>query len=118
MTDMTVETGKTYRTEGGHDVCIYATDRGGLFPVHGAVRSADGSWILTKWEKNGVHSNPSRWTLVEVKPVQVRYVNFYRGGGAGGGDNHTRKQADAVALGTGFRIACVRVPYTEGQFDD
>jgi hypothetical protein len=43
---------KTYTTLRGMPVRIYATDAGGLFPVHGAIFN-DGIWNGMKWTEEG-----------------------------------------------------------------
>ena len=54
---------------------------------------------------------------LKPKPVKhVMYVNIYPGSPAICAGNATRKDADLFAGAT--RIACVRVEFTEGQYDD
>jgi hypothetical protein len=76
---------KTYTTLRGMPVRIYATDAGGLFPVHGAIFN-DGLWNGMKWTEEGkTHFfNPSCMVstvddLVEVKPRIKRtvWLNVY-----------------------------------------
>ena len=71
---------KTYTTLRGMPVRIYATDAGGLFPVHGAIFN-DGIWNGMKWTEEGkTHVfNPSCMVntvddLAEVKPRIKRTV--------------------------------------------
>lgn len=41
-------------TRGGNlDVIIDATDRGGAYPVHGALKNAKGIWLQYCWQLNG-----------------------------------------------------------------
>jgi hypothetical protein len=79
---------KTYRTRDGREVRIYATDAGGLFPVHGAIL-CDDLWIGMKWTEEGkTHFfNPSCMVstvddLAEVKPRIKRtvWLNVFRSG--------------------------------------
>jgi hypothetical protein len=71
---------KTYTTLRGMPVRIYATDAGGLFPVHGAIFN-DGIWNGMKWTEEGkTHVfNPSCMVntvddLAECKPRIKRTV--------------------------------------------
>ena len=71
---------KNYRTRGGQEVRIYATDAGGLFPVHGAIFQ-DGTWHGMKWTAEGkTHFTTTSCMvntvddLVEVKPRIKRTV--------------------------------------------
>ena len=104
---------KTYTTLRGMPVRIYATDAGGLFPVHGAIFN-DGIWNGMKWTEEGkTHVfNPSFMVntvddLIEVKPRIKRtvWLNVY--------DNEVisifvvKEKADSMALEG--RIACVKV---------
>jgi hypothetical protein len=43
---------KTYRTKGGRRARIYATDAGGMFPVHGAIE-CEGGWLPAAWQEDG-----------------------------------------------------------------
>lgn len=70
---------KKYRTRDGREARIYALDGDRLdqWPVHGAIKSPDGPWILASWRADGsCRLNPrleSRNDLIEVKPeVTVR----------------------------------------------
>ena len=64
---------KTYCTRGGQEVRIYATDAGGLFPVHGAIFQ-DGTWHGMKWTEEGKTLVNTVDDLVEVKPRIKRTV--------------------------------------------
>lgn len=76
---------KKYRTRNGREVRIYATDAGGRFPVHGAVRDKDG-WFPDEWTSKGFYSGerdgfstPHDIDLIEVRPRIRRevWVNVY-----------------------------------------
>jgi hypothetical protein len=104
---------KTYRTRDGREVRIYATDAGGLFPVHGAIL-CDDLWIGMKWTEEGkTHFfNPSCMVstvddLAEVKPRIQRtvWLNVYPD--KNGDYSQLRNLADALA--TTDRLACVKV---------
>jgi hypothetical protein len=71
---------KTYTTLRGMPVRIYATDAGGLFPVHGAIFN-DGIWNGMKWTEEGkTHFTTTSCMvntvddLAEVKPRIKRTV--------------------------------------------
>ena len=104
---------KTYTTLRGMPVRIYATDAGGLFPVHGAIFN-DGMWNGMKWTEEGkTHVTTASCMvnsvddLAECKPRIKRtvWLNVY--------DNEVislfvvKEKADSMALGG--RIACVKV---------
>jgi len=76
---------KTYTTLRGMPVRIYATDAGGLFPVHGAIFN-DGMWNGMKWTEEGktLFTTTSCMVntvddLAEVKPRIKRtvWLNVY-----------------------------------------
>jgi len=103
---------KTYTTLRGMPVRIYATDAGGLFPVHGAIFN-DGLWNGMKWTEEGkTHVfNPSCMVntvddLAEVKPRIKRtvWINVYE-------DDvhrfHTKQEAEDGSYKC--RLACVKV---------
>ena len=104
---MQIELGKQYRTRGGQEVRIYATDGDEEMPVHGAILTKHG-WKVNSWALDG------RWCpnmtdavdLVEVRPRIKRefWVNVYPNGVNA---FRSREQADDCA--NDFRIACVRV---------
>ena len=48
-----IKVGKTYYTRDGHEVQIYATDRGGIYPIHGAILGDDNIWNIQRWKTNG-----------------------------------------------------------------
>jgi hypothetical protein len=77
---------KTYTTLRGMPVRIYATDAGGLFPVHGAIFN-DGMWNGMKWTEEGkTHFTTTSCMvntvddLAEVKPRIKRtvWLHIYR----------------------------------------
>lgn len=51
---MNIQAGKDYKTRGGQNVIIYATDKGSHYPVHGAVLCSDGTWGVESWSLNGM----------------------------------------------------------------
>jgi hypothetical protein len=101
-----IDINKKYRTRGGNEVRIYATDGRGLHAIHGAFKDHD-EWRTCTWQENGVNfilEGP--FDLIEVKPRIKRtvWVNVYSNGFAGWVD---RKTADANSCFT--RLACVKV---------
>lgn len=110
-------TASEYRTKNGLDVRIYATD-GANNRIHGAVKTSNG-WHSTSWSRNLLHLNRLDWDLVKVKQPVVRYFNAYRRGDSitvARHNNSTREEADKHAGPN--RIACIRVEFEEGRFDD
>jgi hypothetical protein len=101
---------KQYRTRNGLEVRIYATDSGGDYPVHGAVKNESGKWKPIRWTRVGlynIHGPFSKFDLFEVKPRIKRtlWVNLYRAGY--GGLHPSKEVADEMTLLD--RIACVTV---------
>jgi hypothetical protein len=110
---------KQYRTRVGNEVRIYATDAGGLFPVHGAIFN-DGLWNGMKWNVHGeIYIGAERVRsgddLIEVKPRIKRtfWMNVYP-------ENDIRPYEDkyvadaceslrSVMGNVSRRIACVKV---------
>ena len=89
---------------------VVITERGGVDRV--AVFGADG----IECDLTGMIAKEPV-TLENVPVKYVRYVNVYLyGDGAISWPKESRARADAVA-GNG-RIACVRVEFEEGQYDD
>ena len=78
-----IEMGLVYRTRDGREVRIYATDGGGIYPIHGAVR-CDDEWTTESWAVDGKWDRLNRSAgdnndLIEVKPRIKReiWVNVY-----------------------------------------
>ena len=89
MTDLIIETGKV-QTRDGREVRIYATDAGGSYPVHGAVRCGH-KWEFKSWLLTGVYSSVAGLKAEDLVPIpQVKYFNVY-----------TSKNGD-VSFGCGF----------------
>ena len=64
-----IDISKKYRTLDGREVRIYATDGGGIRPVHGAVKENDG-WHSASWCSNGGFGGNMQFSddLIEVRP--------------------------------------------------
>jgi hypothetical protein len=61
---------KQYKTRDGREVRIYATDGGGAYPIHGAIKRPEG-WVGATWGSTGYVFSPGRGMLedlIEVKP--------------------------------------------------
>jgi hypothetical protein len=61
---------KQYTTRDGSEVRIYATDCGGSYPIHGAIKRSE-DWISASWGSSGYVVKSCREMpddLVEVKP--------------------------------------------------
>ncbi|WP_422363164.1 hypothetical protein [Pyruvatibacter mobilis] len=120
MTDLKIEEGKCYRTRDGRKVHILAkrtdTDSkaGRYMPFIGHVeRGPSGAWgldgssssfqpnadLVSEWKEP---RKGEVWVNVYAEQDQVSFVFT------------TRKAADEAAE-FGVRLACIRVPWTEGQ---
>lgn len=63
------EVGKEYKTKGGLEVRIYATDgKESCHPIHGAVYE-DGGWLPAAWTKAGQHHLDATFDLVSPSPA-------------------------------------------------
>ena len=88
------------------------------------ITGEDGNDQAALWDENGKpYSFDGRairngYTLENVPEKIVQYLNMYDGGVVFG--HATREFADGNAGGVrgGKRIACVRVEFEEGQYDD
>lgn len=72
---MVVSMEKCYETANCHEVCIYRTDGGGRFTVHGAYRMGSG-WEATQWDGNGLNISDESLCLVEV-PRRVTVTQWF-----------------------------------------
>lgn len=105
-----------YLTRDGRKARVYATDGCGNYRVHGAILINPG-WQPELWDVRGVH--PYHTTDDLMPPKQVRYCNFYGREYSGidvGYPHPSREHADKHAWS--HRIACIRIEFTEGQYDD
>ena len=118
---------KTYRTQDGREVRIYATDGFGNQCVHGAYRDKNGEWAMWLWGINGEPTNIIKYgedalDLIEVKPRHKRtvWLNVY---GEHISVHEEKYHADASITinswvgGTLDRIACIKVDldFEEGE---
>lgn len=113
---MTIDWTKPIETMNGFPARVIATDIKGDRSILVAALNVAGNenvyWLDSKG-RGFLYREPS---VRNVPPAPVvRYFNFYSDG-AIGNDQESRKEADDNAGPD--RIACVRVEFTEGQFDD
>ena len=79
-----IDKNKKYKTRGGHEVKIYATNTGGTYSVHGAILLKNGNWGTGCWLKNGRNQTigESRFDLIPHDP----YLEYYNECGLKEGD--------------------------------
>ena len=97
---------KKYRTRDGREVRIYATDGGGMHPVHGSIKTSDG-WRSFTWPSDGhITYDENCGDLIEVKPriKRTAWLNVFPVNMAMYPD---KEKADHYAGSA--RIACVKV---------
>jgi hypothetical protein len=79
-----IDKNKQYKTREGREVQIYATDCGGIYPVHGAILKND-EWIIHCWRSDGSDAidSISNADLIEVKQRMkfARWALIERNGG-------------------------------------
>lgn len=109
---------KTYRTECGHEVKLYAIYKDQIYGIHGAVKG-NGVWSQTCWDSDGKCKNfAPNFDLIEVKPKRTLdvWLNVYEDGFAF--PLSSKKVADkAAAEGRIACIACIHIvhEYEEGE---
>lgn len=109
-----IDFSKPVQAKKGNEAVIYTTDGKGEYPVVGQVKKEDDDWRSGCWTLSGENpTQDSDYNLINVPEKHVRYINFYSGGI---GAHEDRKAADKVA--TASRIACIRIEFEDGQFDD
>ena len=101
------EAGRLYETRCGADAWIYSTTGAGNTPIHGSINGVVHTWAL-----NGVDALSGAYNLIPEKATM--YVNVYETSISVA--RRTREEADQHAAPR--RVACVRVEYKKGQFDD
>lgn len=77
-----IDKSKQYETREGREVRIYATDGGGVYPVHGAIK-VEHEWVLNKWSDDGKFElHDHKYDLIEIKPrIKIeRWVMVNRNG--------------------------------------
>ena len=115
-----IDINKKYRTRGGREVRIYATDGwlDGMIMTHGAVKNKNGYWEIANWyTKNGefyggIINHP--FDLIEVRPRHKRvvWINVYEDSKPA--LHLSRELADQYCLD---RTACIKVEldFEEGE---
>lgn len=106
-----------YVTREGKRARVYAVDGRPDYPLRGAILT-DTGWMPLSWTKHGRQVTSATGHLDLMSPKRVRYVNVYRSPSSDhlGDDHATRGAADRRA--TPARIACIRIEYSEGQYDE
>jgi hypothetical protein len=103
---------ETLRTRSGETVTLVSIDGRGRQPILGYIGR---STTLSSWGRDGkfyVTGEESQDDLINPPEKIVRYVNIYRGKPG----HATRAEADAESSSS--RIACIRVEFLAGQYDD
>jgi hypothetical protein len=68
---------KQYTTKDGEEVRIHATDGGGMFPIHGGVKTNNG-WGIESWKINGdCGRTHGKYDLIEIVPKVKVWVEYY-----------------------------------------
>jgi len=68
-----------YTTRNGQAVKLYSENNGGNYPIHGALKCADGNWQGMSWTKDGTYyftGTPSDYDLIPVMPKIVKKVRY------------------------------------------
>jgi hypothetical protein len=77
-----IDKNKEYKTRDGKKVRIYATDAGGLYPIHGAILSKEKDfWYKHSWDENGKYVtevDEGRNDLIEVKKTETIYIHVIK----------------------------------------
>lgn len=109
-----IDWNKPVRTVGDHcPVEIWTTDdkSSTVYVVRGVFKYED-HWRRAGWTIDGQLStkNTCHHDLENIPDKIVQYVNFY--------PNYSISRKEADKMCRAGRIACVRVEYDEGQFDE
>ena len=114
----TFKPGETYKTRDGREARVYAVDGTSARPIHGAIYNGT-HWSLNEWKADGRQRTAGENGRDLMPPKRELWVNFYtpaRDDSPNYSFWPSREIADKWA--GEFRIARIRVEYTEGQFDD
>jgi hypothetical protein len=114
---MTFDPNKPVQTRDGRPARIVCTDKKSEHPIVALIIEKDGFEAVRSYLENGSYdgvTKDGRLDLINVPEKIVRYLNAYPSGESY--SYKSRKEADVGA--TSFRMACFRVEFTEGQFDD
>lgn len=104
-------------TRNGKSVRILCTDGPGIQPVIGIIDGFIGPsfWTLDGLYLEKSYNQLSDFDLINPPQKEVRYVNVYPP------DEFSRTyftRQDADTLANNKRIACIRIEFTPGQFDE
>lgn len=117
MTDLKIEAGKCYRTRDGEKAHVLGI-RSDLvtYPVLGYIDGEPSNRVWTMSGRSDIHAENhfdliSEWK--EPRKGEV-WVNIYTTDQVTNHTHATREDADHAAS-YGNRLACVRVPWVEGQ---
>jgi len=108
-----IDINKKYRTRGGREVRLYATDGSGEWTVHGAIQGKKGQWYPHIWLSNGAHLSYCDHDndLIEVRPRHKRtvWLHVFKNGSV-----CATEETYYVPAG---RIACIKVEldFEEGE---
>jgi len=91
-----------------------------VYKIAAVVTDRDGTQELESYDINGYY-NPERGEsisdLINIPEKIVRYVNMNKNErGIVGAAYETKRRADNNS--TSYRIACIRIEFEDGQFDD
>lgn len=117
---MKIEMGKEYQTRDGRKVRILCVDGpNDVYPVVGFIESSGPqTWAPDGAFRVSAGARGCDQDLVPVPVTNTVYVNVYRGTTPTfGGTYPSRAECDQAGTSSG-RVACVKVTYTEGQFDE
>lgn len=120
---MTLDLDKLVQTRKGEPVRILAIDTKGDYKLTG-LRDRGHDEVTECWTLDGRYrcdtSDPSELDLVNVPAeprVRIAYINVF--GTASASIHRTRAEADSAPIVRCHnRIACVKISYEEGQFDE
>ena len=111
------EAGKEYRTRGGRKARVYAVDGCKPLPVHGAILT-DIGWKTSDWRSDGTVTPAIEVSNDLLPEKKTAYLNMYPPGSPPARMHPRREDADIWQRAGGRRVACVKIEYYEGQFDD
>jgi len=104
MTDLILETGKV-KTCDGREVRIYATDGGGTYPVHGAIK-LDHEWEFETWKLSGSYTDGEQDHRYDLTAIpQPQYFNIYTNPN---GKQYTGYMCSSIAEAKEQAVKCAR----------
>lgn len=119
---MKIEMGKEYQTRDGRKVRILCVDGpNDVYPVVGFIESSGPqTWAPDGTFRVSAGARGCDQDLVPVPVTKTVYVNVYRGRDtpAFGDPYPSRAECDRIAGRGPERTGCIKITYTEGQFDE